>query len=157
MTSTQSPDPRDRMGIYKQLSDVPPARRFERYSDLYRNVDTYSEFLQTHYSERISSERAMKDARLAGRRWKRHMEQRGRHHALATPVDVEVWMSNLLDKVSMNTAYNVYWVKLEYFYWWLQRRIDHPHSYHPFLMAAAQHPAAGNVWEKKLGRWRGDS
>lgn len=66
-------------------------------------------------------------------------------------------MDKLLEQVSMNTAYNTYWAKLEQFYTWLQRRVDHLHTYHPFLMAAAEYPVAGRVWAKKLGRWRGVS
>lgn len=153
----QSPDPRDRMGIYKRLSDVPPKHRLESYADRYKNESTYEEFLEEDFFERVDADRTVQKARLAGRRWRAHMETCSRHHALATPSDVEAWMDDLLGQVSMNTAYNIYWVKLEQFYTWLQRRVDHPHTYHPFLIAAAEYPVAGRVWEKKLGRRSGET
>ena len=153
----QSPDPRDRMGIYKCLSDVPPEQRLGTFSEQYENDPTYEQFLKLDYLERVDAERTVQTAERAGRRWKAHMESCGRHHALATPADVEAWMDELLDEITLNTAYNVYWTRLEQFYMWLQRRIDHPHVYHPVLMAAAEYPIAGRVWEKKLGRWRGAS
>jgi len=155
MAAKLSPDPRDRMGIYQTLSDVPPEKRLKRYADDYENEQTYRRYLENHLFEKFDSDRLVEKAQLAGRRWRAHMSERGRHHALATPSDVEAWMCRLLDRVSMNTAYNTYWVKLERFYCWLQRRVDHPHSYHPFLMAAAEYPTAADVWDKKLSRWDG--
>lgn len=80
------------------------------------------------------------------------MEACGLHHAFAKPSGVEAWMDELLKQVSMNTAYKTYGAKLEQFYTWLLRRIDHPHTYHPFLMAAAECPVAGRVWAKSPGQ-----
>lgn len=154
MPPTQSSDPRDRMGIYKQLCDVPSEQRLKTYEDQYVGEQTYTQFLQTFYLERFNTKRSVEKVELAGRRWREHMETRGRHHALAMPSDVEEWVNVLLEKVSLNTAYNIYWAKLERFYTWLQRRIDHPHSYHPFLMAAAECPTASRVWDKKIERGR---
>lgn len=151
----QSRNPRDRMGVYKRLADVPPEYRLESYSDRYENESTYEQFLEQHFFDRFDSERTVEKAKLAGRRWRNHMNAAGRHHALARPSDVEAWMENLLDRVSMNTAYNIYWVKISKFYTWLQRRVDHPHLYHPFFMAAAEYPVAGRVWAKKIARGRG--
>lgn len=152
MARTQSADPCDRMGVYTELNDVPADRRLERYDAEYAGRDTYDRFLTDNLFEKFDSDRFQDNCRLAGRRWKSHMEERGRHHALARPSDIETWMHNLLDRVTLNTAYNTYWTKLERFYTWLQHHTDHPHVYHPVLMAAANHEAAGVVWEKKLGR-----
>lgn len=154
MTRTRSPDPTDRMGVYKGLDGVPHESRLEQFRERYRDRDTYGTFLTDYLLEKYSSDRTREKYELAGRRWKAHIEQRGRHHALARPLDVETWIADLLDRVSLNTAYNTYWVKVERFYWWLQRHVDHPHSYHPVLMAAANLDCAGRVWEKKIGRGR---
>lgn len=142
------------MGIYKRLAEVPPHRRLERYASEYKDIDTYETFLVEERFDEVESERCRQKYRLAGRRWKEHVESRDRHHALAQPADVEAWLDSLLDRVSLNTAYNVYWVKLEQFYSWLQHHPDHPHTYHPLLMAAAEFEHAGIVWERKLDRGR---
>lgn len=142
----------DRMGVYKQLDDVHEEHRFERFRGIYEDTDTYETFLTEHLFERYDSDRTKEKYRLAGRRWKSFVEARGRHHALASPADVDAWAADLLEQISLNTAYNTYWVKLEQFYWWLQRHPDHPHSYHPVLMAAANFDHAGRIWETKIGR-----
>ncbi len=144
----------DRMGVYKKLDDVPSERRFEQYYDQYEGNDTYETFLTEFLFEKFDSDRTKEKYRLAGRRWKAHIATRGRHHALARPADVEAWMADLLDQVSLNTVYNIYWVKLERFYQWLQNHPNHPHTYHPVLMAAANFDHAGIVWEKKISRGR---
>jgi len=140
------------MGVYKRLEDVPTERRFEQFHDEYEGEDTYETFLTEYLFEKYNSDRTKEKYRLAGRRWKDHVEKRGRHHALAHPVDVDSWMADLLDQVSLNTAYNVYWVKIERFYRWLQNHPDHPHLYHPVLMAAANFEHPGTVWEEKIAR-----
>ncbi|WP_255197735.1 hypothetical protein [Halorarius litoreus] len=142
------------MGVYKRLSEVPSHRRLERYASEYEDADTYERFLVEERFDEVESERCRQKYRLAGRRWKEHIESRGRHHALARPADVEAWLDGLLDRVSLNTAYNVYWVKLEQFYSWLQHHPDHPHTYHPLWMAAAESEHAGIVWERKIDRGR---
>jgi hypothetical protein len=143
----------DRMGVYK-LDDVPPQRRLEEFGDQYEGNDTYETFLAEFLFEKFNSDRTKGKYRLAGRRWKAHIATRGRHHALARPADVGAWIADQLDQVSLNTAYNIYWVKLERFYQWLQNHLDHPHSYHPVLMVAANFELAGIVWEKKISRRR---
>lgn len=156
MTRTQSPDPMDRMGVFKHLDEVPDKRRLRRFSDQYEGDDTYERFLTNYLFERYDSDRTKEKYRLAGRRWRSHIEARGRHHALARPIDVETWIADLLEQVSLNTVYNIYWVKIERFYQWLQRHPEHPHAYHPGLMAAANFEHAGIVWEEKIERGRGD-
>ena len=37
MAAKLSSDPRDRMGIYQTLSDVPPEKQLKRYADDYEN------------------------------------------------------------------------------------------------------------------------
>ncbi len=83
------------------------------------------------------------------------MADRGRHHALATPENVEAWCAALLDRMKPPSAYQNYWTKLERFYTWLHSHTEHPHVYHSFRMAAAGYPNAGAIWEAKIGTWEG--
>lgn len=153
----KSPDPMDRMGAYKRLSDVPDRYRLHHHADAYADRDVWGEFLTEYLFPRFDSDRFKQDARRAGRYWKDHMTDRGRHHALATPSDVEAWMVNLTDRLKIKTTYNQYWVRVERFYWWLQWHTEHPHTYHPVLMAAADGKAATEVWAEKMARRRGGS
>ena len=148
----KSTDPMDRMGVYKRLDEVPDHRRLQQHAEAYADRDVWTTFLTEYLFERFDSDRFKEDARRAGRYWKEHMAERGRHHALATPADVETWMAALTDRMKLKTAYNQYWVRIERFYWWLQRHTDHPHSYQPVLMAAAEGGAAGDIWAEKLSR-----
>jgi hypothetical protein len=145
------------MGVYKRLDEVPDHRRLQRHAEAYADRDVWATFLSEYLFERFDSDRFKEDARRAGRYWKEHMAERGRHHALARPADVETWMADLTDRLKLKTAYNQYWVRLERFYWWLQRHTDHPHSYQPVLMAAAEGGAAGDVWTEKLARRDGST
>lgn len=143
------------MGVYKHLSDVPQQRRLNTFADRYAGADTYERFLIKHVFAQYDSDRAKEKYRLAGRRWENHITDRDRHHALAQQADIDAWMSALLDRVSLDTAYNTYWVKLERFYTWLQRHPDHPHAYHPALMVAANHEHAATLWNHKFERGGG--
>jgi len=154
MGRTLSIDPIDRMGIYKHIDDVPATHRFERYADRYDGRDVWTRFLEDRLFEVYETERSREKARRAGRRWKAHVQERDRHHALARPMDVETWCRDLRDLAKLDTVYNNYWVCLERFYSWLQTHVDHPHCYHPVLMAAATHETADEVWATKIERGR---
>jgi hypothetical protein len=78
------------------------------------------------------------------------MEQRGRHPALAQPVDVETWFSHLTERMGLRRAYNPYWTRLEGFYDYLVWHTGHPHVYHPPRMAAGQDGVVSDVWEAKI-------
>jgi site-specific recombinase XerD len=143
------------MGIYKRLGDVPDERRLRLYETQYENRDVWNEFLTTYLFERFGSDRFKEDARRAGRRWKTHTQSRGRHHALATPDDVEAWCEHLIDTLAIKTAYNQYWVRIERFYSWLQGHRAHPHAYNPALMAAESGKHASEIWAEKIRRGHG--
>lgn len=151
-----SPDPERRMGVYKTLADVPSRYRLESYAAEYEGRDVWAEFLELDLLNRGESERFRESVERAGRRWKAHMADRERHHALATPSDVDSWASVLLEKMQYKTAYNNYWTRIEAFYSWLQSHTEHPHTYHPPLMAAAGDGAASELWEEKMRRRRGE-
>lgn len=149
-----SADPDDRMGVFKRLADVPDRYRFHHHANAYAGRDVWNEYLtECLFPEHPdATEKFYQTAETAGQRWKDHMADRGRHHALTTPEDVEAWCETLLERMTVDSVYSLYWVRLEGFYSWLQNHPDHPHVYHPVLMAAATSPGAQNIWERKLNR-----
>lgn len=147
-----STNPAERLGVYKSLADVPDRYRLRTHSSAYEGRDVWHEFLTEYLFERFNSERFKDDARRAGRYWKEHMEQRERHHALATPTDVEMWIADLFADRKVKTVYNEYWVRIERFYWWLQWHTEHPHVYNPVLIAAVEGTTSQTVWDEKIAR-----
>jgi hypothetical protein len=142
--------PKDRLGVYKRLEEVPSRYRLNQHAAAYRDKDVWETFLEDHLFPQYSSDRYRQDTCRAGQLWKEHMADRGRHHALATPADVDQWCKSLLDRRNVRTVYNHYWVRLERFYSWLLARTDHPHVYQPFLMAAVEYDTAGRIWDAKV-------
>ena len=147
-----STDPLDRMGVYKQLSEVPQRYRLTQYEATYQSRDVWSEWVVERDIEENGLSDYLKDRLpIVARSWEEHMNTRDRHHALSTPKDVETWIVNFVDgSWKMRTVYENYWVHLERFYRWLRFHTDHPHVYDPVLMAAANHPASKQVWEFKI-------
>ena len=147
-------EPTRRMGVYKRLGDVPDRYRLAQHAAAYEGRDVWSEWVDAlEAAENLTDYRRERLDR-AGRRWVGHVSDRGRHHALARPEDVETWCVGLLDAVAIRTAYENYWAQLEAFYRWLQFHTDHPHVYHPVLMAAEAGGAAGELWAHKIERGR---
>jgi hypothetical protein len=140
------------MGVFKHLSDVPERYRLHRYATDYEGRDVWTEFCETHQYAQGSSERYQEAVDRTGEHWQAHMKQRERHHALATPEDVETWCRTLVDGKALSTAYN-YWVHVRQFYAWLQWHTEHPHVYDPVLIAVTTGSAAGQIWEQKLQKW----
>lgn len=147
-----SDDPADRMGVYKQLADVPDRYRLAVHADAYADRDVWAEYVDEN-PDRLTSVGGRRGHERAGRRWKAHMADRDRHHALARPADVETFIADLLDRFAPGTVYNPHWVRLEAFYDWLTWHADHPHRYNPVLMAAADPdaPATTRLWRRKMG------
>jgi hypothetical protein len=149
MTRTKSPNPKRRMGVYKRFDSVPTKHRLDRYNVEYEGQDVWAEFERTRNDE-FDSEAYRNTLKKTERTWKAHMSNRGRHHALARPRDVETWCADLATDRKLETVYKEYWIRLEEFYSWLQTHIDHPHVYQPVLMAAASHEIARAVWWVKM-------
>lgn len=149
---TKSLAPRDRLGIYKRLEDVPDRYRLQQYTGSYEGRDVWLEFCEEHEYELGDSKSFRRKVDRAGDHWRTFMTDR-RHHALATPVDVEAWSVVLLDEFTEGTAYK-YWIRVEHFYRWLQWHTEHPHVYHPVLMAVIKHDAAARVWNWKIDNVR---
>lgn len=138
--------PHDRLGIFKSLSQVPESRRFHQYGRSYDGEDTWS-----HYRETVElSDRMSEEWERFSRRWKGHVEEQGRHHALARPKDVETWSATLLDRFTVDRAYQ-HWNVIEGFYEWLKFHTEHPHTYNPFHMAATESGSnARQIWSRKI-------
>lgn len=136
----------DRLGVFKELLDVPEARRFHQYASAYDGNDTWAVYRENHEL----SERMGEEWDRFGRRWKDHMADGGRHHALARPDDVEAWSQWMLNQFSVNRAYQ-HWNVIEGFYEWLKWHTEHPHVYNPFHMAARDTESyTWEIWQEKM-------
>ncbi|WP_226483099.1 hypothetical protein [Natrinema amylolyticum] len=82
------------------------------------------------------------------------MEDRGRHHALASPRDVEAWCDTLLEDKVPKTCYEYYFLRIYDFYDYLKTDFQHPHLYNPVLLAAINHSAARTIWMVRVKRRR---
>lgn len=142
----QYKSPQDRLGVFKALPDVPDSRRFHQYARTYSERDTWGAYRATVSLSDTMSEEWQRFIR----RWKTHMDEQGRHHALATPADVEAWSVALLGRFGVDRSYQ-HWNVIEGFYDWLKWHTDHPHAYNPFHMAANDlDSAAREIWSYKM-------
>ena len=137
-----SDDVTNRLGVFKTLDEVPEEYRLCRHDRLFAGRDAYTAW----ETENIDAEWALKESGRVERQWKSHMEGRGRHHALATPADVEAFLADLADDVQIERVYTPYWLFLKRFYHWMAWHTDYPHRYNPVLMACVEHPTSERVW-----------
>jgi hypothetical protein len=147
----KSEDPLGRLGVYKSIEDVPDRYRLRVHESKYAGRDVWQEYRESELSG--AAETVRRETDLVERSWKKHMEDQGRHHALATPSDVETWIPKLLERMQLVRAYNPYWVRLEEFYDYLMWHKDHPHVYHPPRMAAGLDGSANEIWTVKTQDW----
>jgi hypothetical protein len=143
---TKAKDPHKRTGIFKTLEEVPSGYRLKNYE--YESRDPWNEYTATVLDD--AADTVQYEAGLVEDDWREHMEKRDPHFALARPADVESWCGKLLERMTPKRAYNPYWVRLQDFYDYLVWHTDHPHVYHPPLMAAGTGEAAARVWSKKI-------
>jgi len=146
---TKTLDASERLGVYKRLEDVPDRYRLYQHADAYAGRDVWGEFCEQHEYAKGDSDSFQRKVDRAGDLWREFMQDR-RHHALATPRDVDEWSRELLDRYTTNTSYK-YWIRVEHFYRWLQWHTEHPHVYHPALMAAVEYDATAEIWTNKVG------
>lgn len=143
--------PERRMGVYKRLEDVPDRYRLENYEAEYEKKDPWETYLDDYITAPRDSQRKQEQADRSFEKWSTHMEPRETHYALASPDDVEAWAYSLTGEYSIGYALTN-WEQIERFYSWLMWHSDHPHRYHPFLMAAAREGAASNIWWEKISQ-----
>jgi hypothetical protein len=141
----KSLDPTDRLGVYKRFSDVPSRYQLHHHADAYSGQDTWQTFCEEFEYAQGEHERYEEEVDRVGGNWKAFMEDRERHHALATPDDVEAWCAGLLTEKSEQRTYD-FWLRINRFYDWLLWHSEHPHVYNPALMATVEGEAAGRVW-----------
>lgn len=58
MAAGKSPDPADRMGVYKRLTDVPARYRLSQFAGEYDGRDVWEEFLTEYLFDRLKIGRA---------------------------------------------------------------------------------------------------
>lgn len=152
---TKSLDPLDRLGVYKSLEEVPDRHRLATHAAAYEGRDVWHEFCVEYEYAQGDHDRYEEEVDRVGDSWREFMTDRDRHHALATPADIEAWcVHRRKAKDSSRRRLHDYWLRVNRFYDWLLWHTDHPHVYNPVLMAAADGGVAGEVWEWKAERTR---
>lgn len=152
-----SNEARDRMGVYKRISDVPDRYRLGNHEAAYEGRDVWAEYFEAK-TEKFDTKSTRNRYEKAGRYFKTFMSEVGRHHALATPEQIEGFLVALRDgevgrqshSRKLQTVYFEYFQPVEEFYTWLEWHADHPHVYHPVLMAVVEGGYARDVWNRKL-------
>lgn len=152
MSTRKGVRPEQYAGVYQRYEDVPERYRLETYIDEYRGKWTWGEYLleELYPEHEPVSDWMKKTIQRAGDSWLDHTGERGRHHALATPEDVETWCESLLEGRKRRTVYEVYFVRIYQFYEYLTMDYEHPHVYNPLLLAAVEGGAAREVWMHRV-------
>lgn len=152
-----SNDARYRMGVYKQIDAVPDKYRLQNHEAAYDGRDVWDDYF-VEKTEKFDTKSTRDRYEKAGRYFKTYMDDMGRHHALAHPQQIEDFLVALRDgnvgrhshTRKLQTVYFEYYQPLEEFYTWLQWHADHPHVYHPVLMAVVAGGFARDVWNRKI-------
>lgn len=145
---SKSREPQHRIGVYKTLDQVPLHSRLSNSEREFAGRDVWAEYIEHELPD--AAETVQYETELVEESWKDHMEQRGRHPALAQPADVESWFTGLIERMQTKRAYNPYWVRVDEFYTYLLWHTEYPHSYHPPRMAACGGGATREVWDFKV-------
>ena len=148
---------RDRMGVYKIIESVPDRYHLQNHASAYTNIDVWNSYF-VEKTDKFDTKATRDRYEKAGRYFKSFMQDVGRHHALADPNHVEDFLISLRDgdigrhnhTRTLQTVYFEYFQPVEEFYSWLQWHTDHPHVYHPVLMAVVEGGFANEVWKQKL-------
>lgn len=152
---TKSLDPTDRMGIFKSLSEVPSRYRLANHNAAYRGRNVWQEFCDEYEYSQGNYDRYTEEVDRVGDHWLEFMQDRGNHHALATPDDVEMWCAKIYreEDMSLRRSHD-YWLRINRFYEWLKWHTDHPHVYNPALLAVNKGQVASKIWDKKVEKVR---
>lgn len=145
--------PEQYAGPFQKYSEIPARYRLETYSGDYRGENTWEEYVENVLYEKYgeNSITIQRTVRQGGQSWLDHMAERDRHHALATPMDVEEWCQSLTatDR-QRRTLYEQYFVRVYQFYDYLKTNYRHPHIYNPALLAAIEGGATRDLWEYRI-------
>ncbi len=149
MTRPKGTRPEQYAGVFQSYEEIPNKYRLETFTTEYRNEATWDNYVtEVLYGEQDSPSKALrKTVRLAGDSWQDHMEEQNRHHALATPSNVETWTQKLTSNGwTRKTCYEHYFVRIYQFYDYLRSSYRHPHLYNPALLAAIEYETTRNLW-----------
>jgi hypothetical protein len=146
-----------RMGVYKHLDSVPSKYQLQNHEAAYADWDVWDDYFQEK-TKKFDTNSTRDRYEKAGRYLQNFMQEKDRHHALADPKHIEGYLTGLRDgdigrrnqTRKLQTVYFEYFQPLEEFYTWLQWHTDHPHVYHPVLMAVVADGYARDVWDRKL-------
>ncbi len=144
MAGNKPSEPDRLLGVYRTLGDVPDRHLLRNHEEAYAGRDVWGEWAESEVLPDCGAGGA-ELVRRHGRRWKEHMVGR-RHHALATPADVDAFCAGPLASNAGRTAAE-YFRRLVDFYDHLRTSTEHPHVYSPVLMAAAGDGPAADMWE----------
>lgn len=145
------------MGVYKDIDSVPTKYRLQNHEPAYTGRDVWADYFEEKTA--VFNGKSTRDRyEKAGRYLQNFMREAGRHHALAAPEHIERYLTGLRDgdigrrnqSRKLQTVYFEYFQPLEGFYTWLQWHTDHPHVYHPVLMAVVAGGFTRKVWDRKL-------
>lgn len=141
-------------GAIQHYDNIPQRYQLATYAGHYRDDETWSRYVEEVLLEEYDSDRMRQAARLAGTSWNEHMEERGRHHALASPEDVDTWCVALLEDRAPKTCYEYYFLRIYDFYEYLKSDFQHPHLYNPVLLASIDYEAPRTIWMVRVERRR---
>ncbi|WP_147441083.1 hypothetical protein [Halorubrum sp. Atlit-26R] len=145
------------MGVYKDIDSVPTKYRLQNHEPAYTGRDVWADYFEEKTA--VFNAKSTRDRyEKAGRYLQNFMREAGRHHALAAPEHIERYLTGLRDgdigrrnqSRKLQTVYFEYFQPLEGFYTWLQWHTEHPHVYHPVLMAVVEGGFTREVWDRKL-------
>lgn len=152
MSQIRGTEPEQYAGVFQYFNEIPHRYRLETYASQYEGEDTWNIFVHEVALEEHDSKRVRRTLRLGGGSWLEHMEERGRHHALASPEDANAWCEKLLDEKARRTCYEYYYLRVYDFFEHLKFSCQHPHLYNPLLLAAINYDAARHVWMFRVDR-----
>jgi len=150
-----SEDPHDHLGVFGSFEEVTPRYRLSnpKYVTDFEGVDVWADFMSMLREKGDHSDHVLRYTYHATEKlWKEHMDERGRHHALPTPDDVDSFFRAEMEKVTMETLYTRRYVPVSRFFGWLANHSGYPHAYNPVLMAAAGDGATRAVWDHRNER-----
>lgn len=134
------------LSAYSSVDAIPGNRILSNYEEEFSGTDTWAEYMNDHYNEENWSESRNKTVDRAIKRWKGFCENKGVHHALASPKLVNEWCSHLLQDMKKTSAKRNYYSYIDTFYRYLVWHINYPHVYNPFQYAILEYELANEVW-----------
>lgn len=151
MARRKGTEPEQFAGLFQKFANIPTRYQLETYESQYAEEDTWDLYCSQILLEKYDSDHMKKTAQKAARSWKSHMEQRNRHHALATPEDANAWCDFLISgDRNQRTCYEHYFIRIYQFYDYLKQSHQHPHLYNPLLLAAIEYEATRQIWEYRI-------